>query len=127
MGDPFGQIDIINGILLITQHGGSSWKWRFTDKYRFQHGDFYLIGHASLDGKPCEYWREVDFNLSTGKMIVKKEYDECETNGEKVRKVENESLLKTGLKITLQKRQEREIKIVTPEYGHEIYVAVGKE
>lgn len=127
MGDPYDEMEIKNGILHISQNGGSSWKWRFTDKYRFQDGEFYLIGYSSIAGKPCEYWREVDFNLSTGKMIVKKEFEECETDEQEIYKRENETLFERGLKVTIQKRQEREIKLTTPKYGHEIYIAIGKE
>lgn len=127
MGDPYGEMKITNGILHISQNGGSSWKWGFTDKYRFQYGEFYLIGYSSIGGKPCEYWREVDFNLSTGKMIVKKEFEECETDEQEIYKREDETLFEKGLKVTIQKRQEREIKITTPKYGHEIYIAIGKE
>lgn len=127
MGDPFGEIEIKNGILLISQNGGSSWKWGFTDKYRFQDGEFYLIGYSSIAGKLCEYWKDVDFNISTGKMIVKKEFEECETEEQEIYKRENETFYKKGLKIILQNRQEREIKITTPKYGHEIYIAIGKE
>lgn len=125
MGDPFDNIDIKNGILLISQAGGSSWKWGHTDKYRYQDGEFYLIGYSSMAGKLCEYWTEVDFNLSTGKMIVKKEYENCETAEQEIYKRENETLYKKGLKITLQGRSEKEIKIVSPKYKHEIYVAVN--
>ncbi len=127
MGDPYNEMEIKNGILHISQNGGSSWKWGFTDKYRFQDGEFYLIGYSSIAGKPCEYWREVDFNLSTGKMIVKKEFEECETDEQEIYKRENETLFERGLKVTIQKRQEREIKLTTPKYGHEIYIAIGKE
>ena len=126
MGDPFGEIAIKNGILLISQNGGSSWKWEFTDKYRFQNGEFYLIGYSSIVGKLCEYWKDVDFNLSTGKMIIKKEYEECENEEQKIYKRENETLFEKGLKITIQNRQERQIKITTPKYGYDIYIAVGK-
>lgn len=127
MGDPFGEIEIKKGILLISQNGGSSWKWGFTDKYRFQDGEFYLIGYSSIAGKVCEYWKDVDFNLSTGEMIVKKEFEECETEEQQIYKRENEALYEKGLKITIQNRQERKIKITTPKYGHEIYIAIGKE
>lgn len=125
-GDPFEDMEIKNGLLLISQNGGSSWKWGFTDKYRFQNGDFYLVGYTSHDGKPCEHWREVDFNLSTGKLIVTKEYEECETE-QKIYKRENETFFEKGLKITLQHRQEKKINITTPKYKHEINIAIGKE
>jgi hypothetical protein len=127
MGDPFGSIAIEKGILNISQDGGSSWKWGHTDKYRYQNGGFILIGYTSAYGKPCEYWETVDFNLSTGKIIVKKEYEECEDEEQKIFKRENESFYKKGLKITLENRSEKEIMIVTPKYKHEIYVAVKNE
>ncbi len=94
MGDPFEDMEIKNGLLLISQSGGSSWKWGHTDKYRYQEGDFYLIGYTSIAGKPCEYWQSVDYNLSTGKMIVKKEYEACEGDDQKISKEENETLVK---------------------------------
>lgn len=127
MGDPFEEIAIKNGLLLISQSGGSSWKWNHTDKYRYQNGEFYLIGYSSNSGKLCEYWMDVDFNLSTGKMVVKKEYERCETDEQEIYKRENETLLEKGLNITLQTRNEREIKIVTPKYKHEVYIGVGQE
>lgn len=78
MGDPFDGIDITKGILIINHWGGSSWKWSHTDKYRFQKGDFYLIGYSSHYGKPCEYWEDYDYNLSTGDCIFNFEPDVCE-------------------------------------------------
>ncbi len=127
MGDPFGSIEIKGGILHIVHTGGSSWKWSHTDKYRFQNGEFYLIGYTEYGGKPCENWREVDFNLSTGKMIVKKEYEKCEEEETSIYKAENETLYNKGLSITIQERQQRLIIITTPEYGHEIYISIGEE
>lgn len=127
MGDPFEDMEIKNGLLVIRQSGGSSWKWGHTDKYRYQDGNFYLIGYTSYAGKPCEYWENVDYNLSTGKMIVTKEYEACEDQDQKIVKQENETLTKKNLKITLEKRSEKEIKIVTPKYGHEIYIAIKME
>lgn len=127
MGDPFGEIEIKNGVLLVSQNGGSSWKWGHTDKYRYQNGEFYLIGYSSNYGRLCDYWEDVDFNLLTGKMIVKKEYESCKDDDEqKIYKRENETLNKKGLKITIEKREEKEIKIVTPKYKHILYVAQGK-
>lgn len=128
MGDPFGEIEIKNGILLVSHNGGSSWKWGHTDKYRYQDGQFYLIGYSSNDGRPCDYFTSVDFNVLTGKMIVKKEYESCENGDEQeVYKRENETITKKGLKITIEKRREKEIKIVTPKYKHEIYLATTDE
>ena len=43
-GDPFAGIDITNGLLNIYHYGGSSWRWSYTHKFRYQQNDFYLIG-----------------------------------------------------------------------------------
>jgi len=104
MGDPFSGIEIKNGILLINQSGGSSWKWFNTDKYRFQNGVFQLIGYENDYGKPCEYFQKIDFNLQTGKIIYKKEYDHCEDEEEETNKNETETFYKKGIKIDLTNR-----------------------
>jgi hypothetical protein len=127
MGDPYGDMEIKKGVLHISHYGGSSWKWGFTDKYRFQNGDFYLIGYTSIAGKPCEYWQETDFNLSTGKLLVKKEYEDCEDETAVVAPTESESMLKKGIKITLQKRHETALKITTPKYHFDVYISDGKD
>jgi len=127
MGEPFEGIEINKGVLSISFFGGSSWKWSFTDKYRFQNNQFELIGYTYTYFKLCEYWENDDFNLSTGKLISKKEYEKCENGEQKFYKNENEIFYKKGLKITLKNRQTKEIKILTPEYGREIYVANGVE
>ena len=124
MGDPFGELKIKNGILHISHDGGSSWKWSHTDKYRYSNGEFDLIGYSSIYGKLCEYWEKVDFNLATGKISVEKEYEDCDTSDQAIYKRENETFYKKGIKINLQNRKDREIKIVTPKYRHEIYIAV---
>lgn len=127
MGDPFGDVSIDKGVLKISQDGGSSWKWSHTDKYRFDGKTFRLIGYVSNYGKPCEYWENVDFNLVTGKLIVEKEFENCETADQEVYKRQNETFFKKGINITLQNRSNKEIKIISPRYRHEIYIAVKTE
>ena len=122
MGDPFEDIEIKNGILLISQSGGSSWKWRHIDKYRFQNNDFELIGYVSNAGKACEYWEDVDYNISIGKIIIKKEYEDCDKAQEIYKKENEEFIYKLKNKITLENRDKDEIKIVSPKYKHEIYL-----
>lgn len=119
MGDPFENIEIRNGILLINQSGGSSWKWFKTDKYKLQNEKFVLIGFTNNYGKPGEYFASIDFNISTGKIIYSKEFED-ET--QKIYKKENETFYKKGLKIYLSNRTSDEIKIVTPKYKNEIYL-----
>ena len=78
MGDPFDAINIEKGCIVIAHIGGSKDKWTYTHRYRFQNGDFYLIGASTSYGANCEMWTYNDFNLSTGKVEVKKENDNCE-------------------------------------------------
>ena len=123
MGDPFDSLLIKNGVLSISHFGGSRWKWGYTEKYRFQNKKFYLIGYSSMSGAPCEYWLNSDFNLSTGKIIFTKEYEDCEHSEQEIYKTENETFYKKGIKITLQNRNSKEIKIVSPKYKHQLYLS----
>ena len=123
MGDPFEDIEIKNGILLIRESGGSSWKWGHTDKYRYQNNAFELIGYTSNYGKPCEYWENFDFNLTTGKIFIEKEYEKCDDQEQVVYKTQKENFpYKLKNKITLENRKKNEVKIVSPKYKHELYL-----
>lgn len=77
MGDGFDGLTIEKGILIVYHWGGSRWKWNYTHKYRFQEGDMFLIGATSTGGAPCEYWYDLDYNLSTGDATYSVELDEC--------------------------------------------------
>jgi hypothetical protein len=121
MGDPFAGIDIVKGLLVIDFNGGSSWKWNYTDKYRFQHDEFELIGYKGIYGKLCEYWEEVDFNIVTGKIIYNKEYEDCEKD-QQIYKRENETFFRKGISININNRNLKEYKITSPKYKHEHYL-----
>ncbi|MCA6068364.1 hypothetical protein JI747_014320 [Chryseobacterium sp. RG1] len=119
MGDPYQDTQIQKGILLITQAGGSSWKWGYTDKYRFQNGHFELIGHSSSSGKPEEYWTDVDFNLSTGQINFDKEVENTKEYGSSKKEV----FIKKGIKLNLQNRNEKErIEIELPKTKEKVYL-----
>jgi len=121
MEDPYGDIEIKNGVLIINQNGGSSWKWSRTDKYRFQNDEFELIGYKSDYGKLCEYWADFEFNLLTGKIIYKKEFEDCNKNQE-IYKIEKETFYKKGLRINLGNRKNEEFKIISPKYKFELHI-----
>lgn len=119
MGDPYQSTEIKNGILMITQAGGSSWKWGYTDKYRFQNGHFELIGYSSSSGKPEEYSIDVDFNLSTGQLTFEKEVENTKEYG----KSKKEVFVKKGLKINLQNRNLKDQrKIILPKTKETVYL-----
>jgi hypothetical protein len=126
MGDPFGYMEIKKSLLIIEQNGGTSWKWNQTDTYQYHQGDFRLIRYAAHFGKICAYWQDEDFNLLTGKIVVKKEFENCEKETPEIYKKENEILHKKGIRLTLENRNDQNIIIVTPKYKHQIYMAVNR-
>src|SRR4030095_14481247 len=84
-GDPFAGIEIKNGLLTIYHYGGSSWRWSYTHKFRYQQNDFYLIGktyESYLCVEECEKLNSFagthfkDENLVTGAYEEKKISDE---------------------------------------------------
>lgn len=124
MGDPFVDIEVKNGILLVYHWGGSRQKWNITDKYRFQNNQLELIGYRNYFGAPCDYWEEFDYNISTGKVVYSIEYEECETaDTQRVYKREHEVFLhRLKKKITFKDRHMWEHKMVTPRYRRELYL-----
>ncbi|REC47241.1 hypothetical protein [Chryseobacterium pennipullorum] len=118
MGDPYRETSIEKGILIISQNGGSSWKWDVTDRYRFQNGHFELIGTSSTSGRPGDYWKDIDFNLSTGQLNYTKEVENKAEYGQSLK----ETYIKKGVKINLQNRnQEKQQKIILPKTKEEVY------
>ncbi|MBW7676741.1 hypothetical protein [Chryseobacterium chendengshani] len=121
MGDPYGETTVEKGILIISQSGGSSWKWGITDKYRFQNGHFELIGCSSTYGRPGDYWVDIDFNLSTGQIIYEKEVESTDNpdNGKSVKEI----FIKKGMKINLQNRnREKQREIILPKTKEKVYL-----
>ncbi|WP_300565064.1 hypothetical protein [Flavobacterium sp.] len=125
MGDPFfdKSIGILNGVITIDHNGGSSWKWSTVHKYRLKNNEFELIGYSTHYGKLCEYWAEFDYNLSTGKINYKKEYETCDekTEDSTISKVEDEVFYKKLKKLpNLKNINKVQIKITTPKYKEEL-------
>ncbi len=119
MGDPYQSTEIKKGILEITQAGGSSWKWGYTDKYRFQNGHFELIGYDSSYGKPEEYFTDIEYNLSTGLLTFSKEVENTGEYGES----KKEAFIKKGLKINFQNRNQKEQRAIRlPKTQETIYL-----
>lgn len=78
MGDPFESINIENGAIVVYQSGGARYRWMYIHRYRFQQGDWYLIGTSIHAGEPCQYWETMDYNLSTKKAKFTREKEACE-------------------------------------------------
>ncbi|WBV62017.1 hypothetical protein PFY12_07825 [Chryseobacterium camelliae] len=81
------EIQIKNNCLIISQSFYSNSRHTDTGKYtfRFQNGDFYLIGAFNQFEDTCEFNFVNDVNFSTGKVIIDETYSECD--GDENRKI----------------------------------------
>ena len=86
MGDPFETISIERNCIVIHHFGGSRQKWNYTHRFRFQSGEFQLIGATVNFGSPCDYFVTFDYNLSNGKINYEKETEDCENEKSKIEK-----------------------------------------
>ncbi len=77
MGDPFKEVKVENGSVVLSHFGGSRSKWHYTHRFRFQNNDWQLIGATVNNGAPCDYFEDFDYNLSTGKIHYKKTTEDC--------------------------------------------------
>ena len=84
-GDPFEGIEIKKNVLWVYHYGGSSWRWSYTHKFRYQNGDWLLIGktvHHYHNVENCESVDEFvgdykDENLVTGDVMEKIIDEKC--------------------------------------------------
>jgi len=81
------EIKIKNNCLVISQSFYSNSRHTDTSKYtfRFQNGDFYLIGAYNMFEDTCEFSLINEVNFSTGKVIIDERYSECD--GDENRKI----------------------------------------
>lgn len=78
-------LTIKNNCLVIFQSYFSNSRHTVTSKntYRFQNGDFYLIGALVKFDDTCEFNFSDEINFSTGKVIVSEEYSDCDSGYER--------------------------------------------
>ncbi|AUZ04111.2 MULTISPECIES: hypothetical protein [Vitreoscilla] len=128
MGDPFQEISIKNGSLFVNHAGGSSWKWDTRDQYRYQNGQFELIGYQSSSGRICDSWTKIDVNFQTGKMIYKQEadgnVDACDDNIAKIKPI-NETFVNKNVKLNFKNRHAQEVYVIAPKSKEKIYFSSG--
>ncbi|MEK3882993.1 hypothetical protein [Paenibacillus sp. PL2-23] len=70
-GDPLESLAIDRGSVVVSHYGGSNWRWYSKYRFRYQDGDWYLIGATkgeSFTGDGSQ--REEDENLLTGDYII---------------------------------------------------------
>lgn len=91
LGDPLrGLSHTEKGILRINHSGGSRDRWEYTHVYRWQEGDFKLIGATIITDTPCEKSGELDYNISTGKASYTLKTMDCTTSTTKPKTSESQ-------------------------------------
>lgn len=66
-GDPWDDLRIERGSLVVRFYGGSASRWGYTYRWRFQQNDWYLIGFTyTATSTTSNEFEQYDFNLSTG-------------------------------------------------------------
>jgi hypothetical protein len=86
MGDPFDGITIDRNCIVISHFGGSRSKWEYTHSYKYQKGDFRLIGVKVIAITPCEEFELFEYNLSNGEIKYEKELQDCDNGSPKIEK-----------------------------------------
>ena len=75
-GDPFESLFIDRGSVVISNYGGSNWRWYNKYRFRFQDNEWFLIGATMREyftgNATQEEANEQDYNLLTGDYIIKK-------------------------------------------------------
>jgi len=73
-------VKIKNNCLIISQLFFTNSRHSDTSKYtfRFQNGDFYLIGAVHQLDDTCDYSFTNEINFSTGKAIIDEQYSSCD-------------------------------------------------
>ena len=70
-GDPFYEIGIERGAVVLNHYGGSAWRWAHVHRFRYQDGGWYLIGYTDTSHHTLSQFERVyDFNVTTGKIKV---------------------------------------------------------
>jgi hypothetical protein len=72
--EPFESVKIQRRTIVLKHFGGSRGTWSYTHRFRYQKGNWKLIGATiELNDRLCTDGSEkFDYNLSTGKIIYKK-------------------------------------------------------
>jgi hypothetical protein len=89
-GDPFESLLVERGALVIMHYGGSRDRWGYTHRYRYQNGQWTLIGLTlgNTDSTDPGHFDQKDINLSTG-LVEASEQGEGETpQGRKIKRSE---------------------------------------
>ena len=67
-GDPFEDLSVEHGVVVIMHYGGSRDRWGYTHRYRYQNGQWMLIGlsFGNTDSLDLEHFDNCEIDLTTG-------------------------------------------------------------
>ncbi|OCA80468.1 hypothetical protein BBH99_15360 [Chryseobacterium contaminans] len=79
-------IQIKNNCMVVEQQFSSNSRHTQTSKhtFRFQNGDFYLIGSYDNFADTCEFNFTNEINFSTGKVIIDRSYSSCDDDNKNI-------------------------------------------
>ncbi|WP_405108017.1 hypothetical protein MHH28_28395 [Paenibacillus sp. FSL K6-1217] len=82
-GDPFESITIDRGSVLVSDYGGSNWRWYNKYRFRYQDQDWFLIGSTSgtyfTGAVTMEQADENDINYLTGQFVKRRTDEQGQT------------------------------------------------
>lgn len=86
-GDPFDSLTIDRGSVLVSDYGGSNWRWYNKYRFRYQDKDWFLIGYTSgsyfTGATIIEQSDEDDINYLTGQFIERRTDEQGHTTTKK--------------------------------------------
>ncbi|WP_339222776.1 hypothetical protein [Paenibacillus sp. FSL H8-0332] len=86
-GDPFESITINRGSVLVSDYGGSNWRWYNKYRFRYQDQDWFLIGYTSgsyfTGATTMDQADEDDINYLTGQFIERRTDEQGHTTTKK--------------------------------------------
>lgn len=86
-GDPFDSLTINRGSVLVSDYGGSNWRWYNKYRFRYQNQDWFLIGATSgsyfTGATTMDQADEDDINFLTGQFIERRTDEQGHTTTRK--------------------------------------------
>lgn len=86
-GDPFDSLTIDRGSVLVSDYGGSNWRWYNKYRFRYQDHDWFLIGSTQgsyfTGATTMEQSDEDDINYLTGQFIERRTDEQGHTTTKK--------------------------------------------
>jgi hypothetical protein len=124
MGDPFQGLVIKKNCIVIDEYGGSSSKWGRTLTFRYQNGDFELIGFTSVGVSNCLDIESYDYNLSNGVIEYSRDSTSCEGNnaGEVLKTIKEKYKHKISKLPLMEGFEPKEHNVIKLAEGREFYM-----